>query len=80
MTRASKGNASYRLIVDEIAGKIHRGDLKPDEKLPTMREMRANYMVSHGTMLMALAILRDRGLTYGRQGAGIYVRGQGDHR
>jgi DNA-binding GntR family transcriptional regulator len=64
---------SFRLIVDDIAGKISSGELKPGDKLPSTSQLAATYGVSNNTAYRALVILHDRDLIIGQQGRGTYV-------
>ncbi|MFU8853633.1 GntR family transcriptional regulator [Micromonospora sp. SL1-18] len=64
---------SFRRIVDDIAGKISSGELKPGDKLPSTSQLAATYGVSNNTAYRALVILHDRNLIIGQQGRGTYV-------
>ena len=63
----------FRRIVDDIAGKIKSGELKPGDKLPSTSQLAQMYGVSNNTAYRALAILHDRELIFGQQGRGTYV-------
>ncbi|SCF42887.1 regulatory protein, gntR family [Micromonospora matsumotoense] len=45
----------------------------PGSKLPSLRELADLHSVSVSTIQRALELTRDRGLTVGRAGAGVYV-------
>ncbi|GAA2195659.1 GntR family transcriptional regulator [Micromonospora lupini] len=64
---------SFRRIVDDVAGKIKSGELKPGDKLPSTSQFAEMYGVSNNTVYRALAILHDRELIIGQQGRGTYV-------
>ncbi|SCG35565.1 GntR family transcriptional regulator [Micromonospora halophytica] len=64
---------SFRRIVDDIAGKIKNGELKPGDKLPSTSQLADMYGVSNNTAYRALVILHDRELIIGQQGRGTYV-------
>ncbi|WP_447134309.1 GntR family transcriptional regulator [Micromonospora sp. LZ34] len=64
---------SFRRIVDEIAGKIKSGELKPGDKLPSTSQLADMYNVSTGTVYRALSLLHDRELIIGHSGRGTYV-------
>lgn len=66
----------YRRIADEIRQRITSGDLAPDSKLPTKRELAVEYGVSVGTVNAALLVLSTEGLVEGHQGRGTFVRGR----
>lgn len=64
---------SSRQIADDLTARIRSGEYTPGEKLPTLREMAELYSVSISTIQRALELTRERGLTIGRAGAGVYV-------
>ncbi|MFI6160415.1 GntR family transcriptional regulator [Micromonospora haikouensis] len=64
---------SSRQIADDLTARIRSGEYTPGEKLPTLRELADLYSVSVSTIQRALELTRERGLTIGRPGAGIYV-------
>lgn len=64
---------SSRQIADDLSARIRSGEYEPAEKLPTLREFAELYSVSVSTIQRALELTRERGLTVGRAGAGIYV-------
>ncbi len=73
----------YRLVVDEIQGRINDGHYfrgGRNGKLPTIRDMCLEFEVGATTMKMALAILEDRGVIESRQGAGFFVTRRYGHR
>ncbi len=63
-------------MAETIADIIERqliGNLKPDDRLPTLRSLSKQLEVSVSTLQSALAVLRQRGLVESRQGSGVYV-------
>ena len=58
-------------LIREIAA----GRRVPGERLPTERDMAADFGISVGTLRKALADLQQRGLIERRQGSGTYVKG-----
>lgn len=59
--------AVHDQIADSIRQQIAAGDLKPDDAIPTIEELRARWRCSSGTVRTALAVLRAEGLiTQGR--------------
>lgn len=63
----------YVRIVDAIERAIAAGELAPGARLPSIRELCAQYGVGATTVKTALGILEDRGRVVTRQGAGTYV-------
>ncbi|MFI9641132.1 GntR family transcriptional regulator [Micromonospora sp. NPDC051925] len=64
---------SSRQIADDLTARIRSGEYPPGSKLPSLRELADLYSVSVSTIQRALELTRDRGLTVGRAGAGVYV-------
>lgn len=64
---------SSRQIADDLTARIRAGEHEPGAKLPSLRELADLYSVSVSTIQRALELTRDRGLTVGRAGAGVYV-------
>ena len=64
---------SSRQIADDLTARIRGREYQPGEKLPSLRELADLYSVSVSTIQRALELTRDRGLTVGRPGAGVYV-------
>ncbi|WP_320064269.1 winged helix-turn-helix domain-containing protein [Micromonospora sp. RTGN7] len=64
---------SSRQIADDLTARITAREYKPGTKLPSLRELSDLYSVSVSTIQRALELTRDRGLTVGRAGSGVYV-------
>jgi GntR family transcriptional repressor for pyruvate dehydrogenase complex len=65
---------SYEQVVRQIADEIRSGRLGRGERLPTERELGANFGVSRGVVREAVKVLDAMGLVEPRQGSGLYVR------
>lgn len=63
----------FQEIVESIRQEILRGILKPDDELPTVREMADQWRCAPGTVLRAYQELAQQGLVVSRQGAGTRV-------
>ena len=63
----------YEQIVNDIRGKVERGELKPGEQIWTQQELAAKYGVSLITVKNALAYLVNEGILYTRVGRGTFV-------
>ncbi|MFI7432010.1 winged helix-turn-helix domain-containing protein [Micromonospora haikouensis] len=63
----------YELIITDIVASIRAGTLKPDDKLPSIEEMRGQYQSSAWPVRFALRILEERGWIVTRQGKGSFV-------
>ncbi|GGM05992.1 MULTISPECIES: GntR family transcriptional regulator [Micromonospora] len=64
---------SSRQIADDLTARITAREYEPGTKLPSLRELADLYSVSVSTIQRALELTRERGLTVGRAGSGVYV-------
>lgn len=65
--------ARYERIVADIRSKIHAGELRPGDRLPSTRELREQYGCSQVTVRTAILLLQAEGLLRGDQGVGVFV-------
>jgi len=70
---SATGVPYYRQIVDQIAQLIRSGQLPPDHRLPSVRELAAQLLVSLITVRRSYADLEAAGLIVRRQGQGTFV-------
>jgi GntR family transcriptional regulator len=63
----------YQRIVDDVVARIESGEWPPGHKLPSSKELQAQYKTSHMTVRTAVTILRDRGLVESVSGVGVFV-------
>ena len=63
----------YVQLRDQIAAAIGRGELKPGDRLPTMREVAVALSVDLNTVQRAYAALEEEGLLAMVQGRGSFV-------
>lgn len=66
---------TYEQIADDLAERIATGEYPPGSRLPSNRELAALYSVSTATIERVQIVLRERGLTVGYPGRGVFVRG-----
>lgn len=64
----------YEAIADELRRRIESGELAPGAKVPSEAELMETFGSGRDTVSKALRLLRDEGLTIGRQGAPTRVR------
>jgi GntR family transcriptional regulator len=62
-------------LADLLAGQIEAGQIPPDAKLPSLRELSETYDVSLNTAKAAVKNLRERGLVVTWHGGGSYAIG-----
>lgn len=53
---------------------VERGELEPGDRLPPVRDLRANFAVSEGTVMHALRLLRERSVVRRDSTRGHFVR------
>lgn len=64
----------YVRVVEDLRGKITRGELGPGAQLPSEARIRQQYDVSSTVAKRAVAELRAAGLVISQQGRGVFVR------
>lgn len=63
----------YTQIVRQVQQQVEEGDLKPGDRLPTVRQMAADLRVNFNTIARAYRILDEAGLISTQQGRGTYL-------
>jgi DNA-binding transcriptional regulator YhcF (GntR family) len=64
----------YRQLVTQVALAILCGDLRPDDRLPSTREIARRFALHPNTVSAGYRQLEREGWTESRKGSGIYVR------
>ena len=64
----------YQVLADDLAGRIARGQLKPGDRLPSVRELCRIHTASPATVTHALHLLEDHSLIEARPRSGFFVR------
>jgi GntR family transcriptional regulator len=67
------GKPIYEQITEQVRAGIARGQLQPDERLPSVRELSQMLVVNPNTIVRAYAELENQGMLYTRQGMGVFV-------
>ncbi|MFC7760771.1 GntR family transcriptional regulator [Catellatospora bangladeshensis] len=67
------GEAPYRQIVGQIRGRIESGRLRPGDRVPSARQITAEWGVALATATKVLAALRTEGLVTAVRGVGTVV-------
>lgn len=70
---ASDSRPIYVQIVDEVRRGLLRGTLRPEDPLPSVRELAASLRINPRTVLQAYAALEREGVVYVRRGQGTFV-------
>jgi GntR family transcriptional regulator len=63
----------YQQLIDQIAAGIARGQLRPNERLPSVRELSQTLVVNPNTVARAYTELEREGVLYTRPGLGVFV-------
>jgi GntR family transcriptional regulator len=63
----------YVQIMDEVRRLIAIGDLKPDDLLPSVRQLAADLRLNHNTIAQAFRELERERIVYARRGQGTFV-------
>jgi DNA-binding GntR family transcriptional regulator len=63
----------YRQIAAILAGRIERGELRPDRPVPSETQLQQEFGVARHTARKAVAVLREQGLVRTVPGLGTYV-------
>jgi DNA-binding transcriptional regulator YhcF (GntR family) len=64
----------YVRTADALRKQIQDGQLAPGAKLPSARDLQAQYGIANSTAQNALRVLKEEGLIYSVQGRGVFVR------
>lgn len=63
----------YQQLVQQIRAAIARGDLQPDERLPSVRQLSTELVVNPNTVARAYLELERGGLLVSRVGRGMFI-------
>ncbi len=63
----------YQQLTEQICAAIARGRLRPDERLPSVRELSQLLVVNPNTVARAYTELEREGVLYTRPGMGVFV-------
>lgn len=63
----------YRQLADTLRADIESGKMRPNEMLPTERELAVSYDMSRDTVRKAIKLLEEQGLLYSDQGRGTFA-------
>jgi len=73
LVSAQNPDPMYKQITDQIKGAIASGTLKPETKLPSIREMANELKISEITIKRAYSDLENQGFIFTRSGLGSFV-------
>ena len=59
-------------IADHISTRIQKGELKPDSRIPSVRETAAEFEVNPNTVVRSYNSLQDQGIIWNKRGIGYF--------
>ncbi|MFI8524778.1 GntR family transcriptional regulator [Promicromonospora sukumoe] len=72
-TSSQQAGSPYRQIAGELRARILAGDLRPGDRVPSVRQIAQRWGVAVATATRVTAVLRDEGLVEARVGSGTVV-------
>lgn len=63
----------YLQIADRLCDEILAGKLRPEDRIPSVREWGASIGVNPNTVVRSYEILSDKGIIYNKRGIGFFV-------
>jgi GntR family transcriptional regulator len=63
----------YQQLIDQICAGVARGQLRPDQRLPSVRELSQLLVVNPNTVARAYTELERESVLYTRPGMGVFV-------
>ncbi|ANY06840.1 TetR/AcrR family transcriptional regulator C-terminal domain-containing protein [Pseudonocardia sp. HH130630-07] len=76
MSTSRQPEPPFRVIAGRIRDRIESGELRPGDRVPSIRQIAQRWGVAIATATRAAAVLRDEGLVEPRTGAGTVVTGR----
>jgi GntR family transcriptional regulator len=73
----NNGAPIYLQIVEQIKRSVAMGRIKPEEGLPSVRQLAMDLTINPNTVARAYLELEHEGVIYKRQGQGTFVAAQG---
>lgn len=67
------GEPVFQQIVDHVKREIATGHLKPEDRLPSVRDLAKELVINPNTIARAYQVLEAEGVTYSRRGAGTFI-------
>lgn len=63
----------FQQIADNLCHQILEGKLLPGERVPSVRDLAADYEVNRNTLLRTYSVLEDAGMIVNKRGVGFFV-------
>jgi GntR family transcriptional regulator len=65
----------YQQLVQQVREAMARGDLRPDQQLPSVRQLSRDLVINPNTVARAYIELERDGLLHNRPGRGVFIAG-----
>jgi GntR family transcriptional regulator len=65
----------YQQLVQQVREGVARGDLTPEEQLPSVRQLSRDLVVNPNTVARAYTELERDGIVHNRPGRGVFIAG-----
>lgn len=73
MVDPSAFQAPYQQVADRLIDQIKTGQLQPESRLPSVKQLASMFKVSPGTAYKGLRVVVDRGFARINEGRGTWV-------
>jgi GntR family transcriptional regulator len=70
---SKSGVPYYRQIIEQVKFAVARGDLRPGDQLPTMRQLAVDLSINPNTVIRAYKEMEIEGLLETHQGSGTFL-------
>jgi DNA-binding transcriptional regulator YhcF (GntR family) len=70
----------FMQIADNICNQILEGILKPEERVPSIRDLASDFEVNSNTVLRSYTILSEAGVIENKRGIGFFVTGDAEQK
>lgn len=67
------GEPVFQQIVDHVKREIATGRLRPEDRLPSVRDLAKELVINPNTIAHAYQVLEAEGVTFSRRGAGTFI-------
>ena len=74
------GRSIYEQIVEYIQNQVLTGAWKPDDRIPSVRELAVELGVNPNTVQRSYSLLQDDGAIYNQRGVGYFVASEAPDR
>ena len=65
----------YQQLVQQVREAVARGDLQPDQQLPSVRQLSRDLVINPNTVARAYTELERDGVVHNRPGRGVFIAG-----